>query len=159
MRRNECVLAQERGGVQFRVAIAERVHFLLQCLRVFLHANFGVPDIEHVPVRVLRLFPYSGIFGLDRGDELLRFFRNFQLGMHRREEYEMELDQAQFWSLPVDCPVSPEKYDDVERDDSERDDAATGALACFHDAAESTSQGLQLGSEKGHFQTALLLPV
>ena len=131
VRRNKCVLAQKRSGVQLRVAIAERVHFLLQCFRVFLHADFGVPDVKHVPVRVLRFLPYGGIFGLDGGDELLRFFRDFQLRMHGREQNEMELDHAQFRSLPVDRPVSSEKYDDVERDDSERDDGPPAPLHVF----------------------------
>ena len=51
--------------------------------------------------------------------------------MHGREQQKMELDLAQFRSLPVNRPMSPKKDEDVERDDSERDDGPPAPLHVF----------------------------
>ena len=114
-----------------RVAFAERIHFLLQLFRVFLQAKPGVPGIQHVAIGIFRFLPDGGIFGLDGDNEFLRFFRDFQFGMHGREQQQMKLDPAQFRSLPIHGPVCSEKNDDIEGNNSEGNHRPPAPLHVF----------------------------
>src|SRR5271166_5466595 len=131
MRRYEGVFVENRGRTQFRIAVAQRIHFLLQIEIVILHPNLGVPGVKYTAIGVLGFLPQGGILGLYGCDELLRLFRDFQLGMHGRQQQQMDSYLAKLRSLFIYGPVSPEEDKDVERDDAEGDDGPTSPLHVF----------------------------
>src|SRR5882757_9502600 len=98
---------------------------------VRLHTHSGVPGVMHITVLILGFFPKIGVPYLDGSDEVFRFALNLEVGVHGREQDNVNLCFSEFRRFAVHRPMSPEEDYNVEGDDSERDDWPAAPLHVF----------------------------
>src|SRR5690242_6292499 len=113
---NESVVCGQRGGGKRGELIAQRVHFLLQSLRVLLRTHPGVPAVNRRMMWVLDFLPGGSVLLLETGDQLLRLGRQLQFRMSGGKQQDVGSGLANLWRLLFNGEVSAEERYQVDGD-------------------------------------------